>query len=301
MKLSELSIEQLESHLSADGIYLYTGPFVNRIQTRIPSVIQNLHRLYQSNKLSLEPVFADFHIYLEAAKGIRRWLKPQVFFYLDEKIPFKPLPYDQAYPMLEWGMNWCISNYAHQYLILHAAVVEKNDQAIILPARPGAGKSTLTAGLISHGWRLLSDELAIINLDSLELLALGRPVNLKNESIKIMKQIAVGSLFSEEVCDTNKGTVALMQAPESSVKNIGKQVKAAYIIIPEYVKNAPVQIDKINKAEAFMHVADNAFNYSLQGGSGFETVAKMIDETETYKFSYSQIDDAVKTFDALVN
>jgi len=280
---------------------LYTGPFVNRIQTRIPSVIQNLYSLYQANKLNLEPMFADFHICLKAAKGIRRWLKPQVFFYLDKKIPFKPLPYDQAYPMLEWGMNWCISNYAHQYLILHAAVIEKNDQAIILPAKPGAGKSTLTAGLINQGWRLLSDELAIICLDSLELVGLARPVNLKNESIRIMKQIAVDALFSDEIRDTNKGTVSLMQAPENSIKNINKKVKAAYIIIPEFVKDAPVQINKTNKAEAFMHVAENAFNYSLHGICGFETVSRLIDTTETYKFVYSQIDDAVNTFEMLVN
>lgn len=300
MKLSELSPEQFRDHLAADGIYLQTGPFVNRIQTRIPSVIQSLYKLYQTNKLSLEPVFSDFHIRLEAAKGVRRWLKPQVFFYLDERIPFKPLPYDQAYPMLEWGMNWCISNHAHQYLILHAAVVEKNEQAMVMPARPGAGKSTLTAGLVNRGWRLLSDELALICPDTLELVSLSRPVNLKNDSIGIMKQFAPEAVFSNEINDTNKGTVALMQAPVNSVEGVNKKAKIEYFVIPEYMDKQSTQLDKLNKAETFMHIADNAFNYSLHGLSGYETVGKLLETADTYQLTYSKLDEAIDVLDKLV-
>ena len=53
--------------------------------------------------------------------------------------------------------------HAHQYLIIHAAVVEKNGLAAILPAPPGSGKGTLTAGSVLSGWRLLSDELTLID------------------------------------------------------------------------------------------------------------------------------------------
>ena len=300
MKLSELSSEQLKHHLATDGIYLHTGPFVCHIQTRIPSVIRSLYKLYQNNELSLEPVFADFHIRLEAAKGLRRWLKPQVFFYLDGKIPFKPLPYDQAFPMLEWGMNWCISNHIHQYLILHAAVIEKNDQAIVMPARPGAGKSTLTAGLVSRGWRLLSDELALICTDTLEVVSLSRPVNLKNQSIGIMKQFASDTLFSDEINDTNKGTVSLMQAPADSVERSNQKAKIHYIAIPEYIKGESTQLDKVNEADAFMHIADNSFNYSLHGLAGYKTVSKIIDSAYTYQLTYSNLDEAISMFDKLV-
>ena len=300
MKLSDLSAEQFRTHLAADGIYLQTGPFTNRIQTRIPSVIQNLYQLYQNNTLSLEPVFADFHIRLEAAKGLRRWMKPQVFFYLDEKIPFKPLPYDQAYPMLEWGMNWCISNHAHQYLILHAAVVEKNEQAIVMPARPGAGKSTLTAGLVNRGWRLLSDELALICPDTFDLISLSRPVNLKNDSIEIMKKFAPDAMFSNEVNDTNKGTVALMQAPAASINQVNEKAKLAYFLIPEYINKQATQFDRLKKAETFMHIADNAFNYSLHGLSGYQSVSKLLDVADTYQLTYSNLQEAVDKLDRLV-
>jgi predicted ATPase len=33
-------------------------------------------------------------------------------------------------------------------------VVERDGHALILPAMPGSGKSTLTAALVQRGWRL---------------------------------------------------------------------------------------------------------------------------------------------------
>ena len=65
--------------------------------------------------------------------------------------------------MLEWGLNWCVAGHAHQYLMLHAAALERNGRAVILPGDPGAGKSTLTAALMLSGWRLLSDEITLVD------------------------------------------------------------------------------------------------------------------------------------------
>jgi HprK-related kinase A len=82
--------------------------------------------------------------------------------------------------MLEWGMNWCIASHMHYYLMLHAAVLERDGHALIMPGDPGAGKSTLTAALMLDGWRLLSDEIALIDRNDGLLYGLARPVSLKN-------------------------------------------------------------------------------------------------------------------------
>ena len=216
MKISDLSLNDLKQRLGTSGIYLNTGPFVTHLKSKIPSVVNNLALLYANNTLPDNEDFADFHIRLATPHGLRRWYRPQVMFHFDDQVPFKPVPYQQAFPMMEWGLNWCISNYAHQYLILHSAVVEKNGFAAILPAPPGSGKSTLCAGLVSRGWRLLSDELGLISLEHLDLVPLARPVNLKNESIEIIKKFSPQAIFSLKFADTNKGTVALMQPPVTS-------------------------------------------------------------------------------------
>jgi hypothetical protein len=48
-----------------------------------------------------------------------------------------------------------------------------------------------------------------------------------------------------------------------------------------------------------MRVADNAFNYSLLGVTGFETMTGLIDNCQCYDFTYSDLEDALATFSAL--
>jgi len=79
---------------------------------------------------------------------LRRVIKPHVMFEVNQYKPFMPLPAEHAFALLEWGMNWCIAAHEFTRLILHSAVLVKNNKAIVFPAMPGSGKSTLTAFLV---------------------------------------------------------------------------------------------------------------------------------------------------------
>ncbi len=243
--------------------------------------------------------FADFHVRLTRPANLRRWFKSQVLFLFDGKPAFKPLPLDQAFPMLEWGLNWCVSNHANDCLIIHAAAVEKNGHAVIMPAPPGSGKSTLCAALVHRGWRLLSDELALVRIADGKLIPLPRPVSLKNQSITIIKNYAPEAILSCEVSDTLKGTVAHMKATADSVARATETAQAAWIIFPKYQPGSSTRLETLPQSRAFMRVADNAFNYSLLGVQGFEAVASLIDQSQCFDFTYSNLDEAIATFSAL--
>ncbi len=255
--------------------------------------------MYAESSLLLDQDFADFHIALEAPAGIRHWVRPQVNFSFDGYVPFKPLPFDQAYPLFEWGMNWCVGNYAHQYLLVHAAVVEKGGEAAILPAPPGSGKSTLCAALINRGWRLLSDELALISPKTLELTPIPRPVSLKNESIDIIRDYVADACFGPIVRDTSKGTVSHLRAPTESVRDWKVLTRPAWIIFPRYVASAPAVLAPRPKGRSLMEIADQSFNYNVLGEEGFDILRRLVDSCDCYDFSYSSLDEAIEIFDAL--
>ena len=299
MNVSALTPSELKFCLKKSGIFLRTGSFITHLQTSIPGVSESVGLLYADYPLAEQADFADFHVSLTRPRNLRRWFKPQALFSFDGNTIFKPLPLDQAFPMLEWGLNWCISNHVNHCLIVHAAVVEKGGYAVLLPAPPGSGKSTLCAALVNRGWRLLSDELALVRVGDGKLIPLPRPVSLKNESIEIIRRYEPSAIFSRKVDDTLKGTVAHMKASSDSVARASEVVQVAWVIFPKYQAGSTACLETLPQAHAFMRVADNSFNYSLLGLNGFRTMARLIDASLCYDFTYSKLDDAIEIFGAL--
>ena len=299
MKVSELPIGELAARLRGRGVFLRTGPFICHIQSPIPSVADGIHLLYANHSLSTDTAFADFHVRLTRPTGLRRWLRPQVLFHMDDRTPFKPLPLDQAFPMLEWGLNWCVANHAHQYLAVHAAVVANDDWAMIMPAPPGSGKSTLCAGLVARGWRLLSDELTLISPDDGRITPLPRPVSLKNDSIAVMREFAPHLAISAECHDTVKGTVAHMGLPRDSVTRGDTPARPAWIVFPRYQPGSDTRLVPRKKGETLLEVARNGFNYSVLGVRGFNCVTDTVARCGCYDFTYSRLTEAIDLFNTL--
>jgi HprK-related kinase A len=297
LKLSDLSLPELSRQLR-QGFYFRTGAFVVNVKSAIPAVAGGLAMLYADYPVA-DREFADFHVTLAPPRHWRRYVRPQVFFRFEGTSPFSPLPLSQAFPMLEWGMNWCISSNAHSYLMIHAAVLEKNGRAVILAAPPGSGKSTLCAALMLRGWRLLSDELTLVRLADGQVEAVPRPVSLKNASIEVIRKFAPAAVFSPLVRDTVKGSVAHLKPSGESVQRGQESARAAWIIFPQYVKDSATLAVPVSPGRAMMRTADNSFNYGLLGQRGFAAMASLISHCNCIDFRYSELDEAVQYFDHL--
>ncbi|MEO8249860.1 MAG: HprK-related kinase A [Burkholderiales bacterium] len=299
MKLGELGGEQLRERLST-GLILRTGPFRTSIVSHEELVLRGLAKLYSDFEIH-DGGYCDFHVRVDRVSGLRAVLRPQITFRFDGATPFKPLPANHAFASLEWGLNWCIAGHAHHYLMLHAAVLERNGRAVILPGEPGAGKSTLTAALSLSGFRLLSDEITLIDRDDGLLTPLARPVNLKNESIEIIRSFAPSAVFGDPAHDTHKGTVAHLKSSAESVRRAGEKAKPALIVFPRFKLGAATTIRPRSRADAFMHAATHAFNYELLGRVGYDLNGALIDQCECFDFEYSSLPDAIRTFSELLS
>jgi len=295
VKLGALSREELRSRLADNTLVLRTGPFATRIHSPMPQIADGLLRLYADFPLG-NGKFCDFHVRVGPPAGLRRWLKPQINFWHDGHSPFKPLPANHAFALLEWGLNWCVAGHAHHYLMLHAAVLERNGRALVLPGDPGAGKSTLTAALMLSGWRLLSDEITLIDRDDGMLVGLARPVSLKNASIDVIHQAFPDAIIGAPAHDTHKGTVAHLRSTPDSIARVGEKARPAWVVFPRWRAGAEARLSPHSRAEAFLHTASHAFNYSLLGGLGFELNAALMDTSECHDFEYSRLDEAMRVF-----
>jgi len=299
--VADFSPAELAQTLAGSGIRLRTGPFLTQIRSPLAAVARGVGLHYANHPAEDVEGFADFHVRVDAPRSLRRWVRRQVLFHFDGEPPFTPLPADQAFPMLEWGLNWCVSSQCHRYLTIHAAVVERAGRALILPAPPGAGKSTLCAGLVSRGWRLLSDELTLIDPATGNVVPLPRPVSLKNASIDVIRRFSERAVIGPAVHDTNKGSVAHMRPPVDSVQRATDAAIPGWIVLPRYQAGAPAALTPLSKARAFMRLADNAFNYNVHGRRGFEVIAGLVDACGCFEFAYGDLDEAIAVFDRLAH
>ena len=300
MRVGELSSQELKLRLSRAELVLEIGDFDISLATPLSHVGDDFQQLYRDYPLSSPTALVDFHVGLHPPVGLRRWLRPQVKFFLDANAPFKPLPSDQGFAMFEWGLNWCIASNAHHYLNIHAAVVERGGKAIILPGSPGSGKSTLCAALVCAGWRLLSDEMTLISMTDGLAYPIPRPVSLKNESIDIVRSLSDDVYIGKVVEDTAKGSVAHMRAPKDSVDSRSETARPALIVFPKYQQGAATNLTELGRGSTLLRVAENSFNYHVLGAEGFQTCANLVEMCDCYDLTYEKLDEAIPLLEGLI-
>lgn len=72
------------------------------------------------------------------------------------------------------------------YFNLHAAALVKGETGFLFPGSQHCGKTTLTLELIKHGYKLLSDDLAIINRKTREVMPFPRALNIREKSLPLL-------------------------------------------------------------------------------------------------------------------
>lgn len=277
---------------------LRVGPYNYYLHTDLPQVAEGISNLYANFPTVTSESFIDYNITMQRGNIFSR-LRKQVHFLFDNQHSFAPIPTAQAYAFMEWGMNWCVSMHANEYLKLHAAVVARDGLGIIMPGVPGAGKSTLCAAMGLSGWRVLSDEHALIPPGTAEIVPLSRPVSLKNESIPLIKSFASSAVFGPASKDTHKGTVAHMKADLTADSHDEKTVPAHIMLFPQYSKDAPQQLTPRLRSTSFVLAAYHSFNYSLLGERGFTAMQTLIDNVECYDLVYNDLEWAIRAVNEL--
>jgi HprK-related kinase A len=291
--IGSLQAGEFQRRLRGPGLGVRIGPFDLHIRARVAGLDAPLHQLYRDYPLlDGERVFSG---HVEIRDILRLFPRPvrRIRFTVDGRAPHEDMPAGQGLAVLEWGLNLLVALRFHRFLMLHAAVVERGGHAMLLPAWPGHGKTTLCAALVHRGWRLLSDEFGLVRPGSTCLTPVPRPMPLKNESIEVLRAFAPEAVLGPSIPNTRKGTVAHVRAPASSVLRAGEEVSAAWLVFPRWVAGAPLALEAIPRMDGFMQLATNAFNFEMLGAAAFETARAIVDGARCYRLVYSDLESAV--------
>lgn len=299
MRLDNFDSKQIRTALATVGLRLKIGFLTLRLKSDVPEFANSLPILYGRYPASCGDGVYDFDISVGHSSALRQYFRRSVSFGLSGNHPFMPMAPDHAHALFEWGLNWTVGAYSHNHLILHSAVLERHGKGVMLSAVSGSGKSTLAAELCLRGWRLLSDEMALLD-SSLQLSGLPRPVSLKNTAIDVIGNRYPNAQFGPLAHDTHKGTIAHLVAPESSVLAATDPARPSLIVIPKWVADAPLTVEPIGPGQVAMHLIDQSFNYSILGREGFNRLTALVNQAPAWSINYSALDDAADALESLV-
>lgn len=295
--LSEVAVGEVRDALAAQGLWFDVGVATLRVRSDAAALAPQLRAVYANFPFRPEAHWADLHIELMRPRGPRRWLRPQVLLRSDGLQPFAPFAADSPLPLLEWGANWLIGRRTNDLLLLHAGVVERDGLALVMPAMPGSGKSTLTAALSLRGWRLLSDEFGAFDLQRCEFAAVLKPVALKNASIAVIRRFEPSAPIGPSFPKTRKGVVAHLAAAAGAVAGVKQVCLPGAVVLPRWQAGHPTLWQPLDQQALFSALAFNAFNYPVTGAAGFRAVVGMARRCPVWQLVYSDLDDALATID----
>lgn len=291
--------QALRAQVRAAGVRLRLAGLCVNLRTDVPPVIDLFLDMYRGHRLEAGAGTDDFRVHLTYANPARRFIRRKTQVFIDGEAPFQPMPHRLAYVSIEGALNQCVSDTSSR-VVLHAAVVERGGVAAILPAPSGSGKSTLCAALVTRGWRLLSDELAVLRPADRRLQPVARPISLKNESIELIRQWAPNGHFSPVFTGTIRGDIAFLRPPAESVARAAETVAPSLIVSPTYQADVPVTLEPLGKSETFRLLADNCMNYHTTQRFGFDTIAGLVESCAAYRLWFGTLAQAVEEMDALV-
>jgi len=301
VRIAEIPSAVLREQLSAVGLGIDFGAARARFRTPLPAVADMIRTVYGGYPADDATGMFDMTMNLRPVRGLRSVVRPQVELLCDGLREFEPFPLQTSLPLLEWGTNFAIATRMFCYLLLHAGVVERSGRAIVMPAMPGSGKSTLTAALTLRGFRLLSDEFGVVRMNDARLLRMLRPLALKNESIDVIQRFEPTAVIGPRFPKTRKGTVAHLAPMPSHIDARREAVAPALVVFPRFVPSAGVELEPVSKTRAFARLAVNSFNYQALGPEAFEALGQLVDESWCWQLRYSDLDGAIKALGDLLD
>jgi HprK-related kinase A len=290
--VNELALQDVRDRLRGRGLALRTGPFSYRLRSDVRGIARGIARTYADFPVlsDHDAALVDYHVSLNRL----RWLPSRCQLRIAGDAHRWPVARANiGLAWLEWGMNLCVYALGYPELVLHGAVVARGAEGVLLIGHSGSGKSTLCAALALDGWRLLSDELAIISTADGLLSGTARPVILKDRSIELIRQRYGQAVFGPLAAQTHKGDVAHLRPPGESVRRVDERVPPRRVYLVQYRAGARLRTRPVRKGRAMIELAKSSFNYGLLGRTGFLTLARLVDRCDCSELVYGNLDEAL--------
>jgi hypothetical protein len=240
-------------------------------------------QMYQRFKIHPDDVEHQFYV----VTSNNHYNKPLVIF-RDQAYPIfanKPI-YNHAYMVIFRH----IANLFQDFYVIHAGVVSRGVDGIVLAGQSSFGKTTLILELVRKGYRFLSDEFCPIERGTMCISPFPRTLSLNEESVAILKNVP-HAITAQENDERGKKLFDIDVWKEGS---IGQHAIGKYFFF--------VRGRKSKQEERSFYLSlmkeDHELIRELKDISGVSLTSR--NETEhymVYRFSFKQGEGLIKIFE----
>jgi len=179
-------------------------------------------------------------------------------------------------------------------LLFHAAVLEKGGTTIVFPGEAGSGKTTLAAALMLHGCRFFSDEIAVLNVESLCVSPLPLPMSIKPGSVGPLSRYYAG-LSERPVHLRSDGKKVRYLSPPAPNLTETFEVSAPVncLVFPKYREGAENRLNMLDKFETMQRLAMTGSSNRDITNRDVEAMIALVEKSPCYEIVYSDLSKAI--------
>jgi hypothetical protein len=184
------------------------------------------------------------------------------------------------------------------FLALHAGAVGKKGAAVLLPAPPDSGKTTLAAALTRAGFSYLSDEVALIDPSTALVHPYARALWMEIPSIELMGS-DVRAAIPEDLLALGRRQYQVTPE-ELRPGSVGRPSRVRFVVAPSYRRGSRTALEPMSRAEALVLLADNSFNFGRFGARAMPVLERLVRGAACYRLAMGRLDRAVRLIADLV-
>ncbi|MFO0972186.1 MAG: hypothetical protein U1A27_01935 [Phycisphaerae bacterium] len=200
-----------------------------------------------------------------------------------------------ALAYLDWAANWAIATALPEFLLLHAACLERDGAGLVLAGQPESGKSTLAAALLLSGWRYLSDEFALVEPASGWIDAYPKALSLKGGTVALLRR-GGWRVPAPRVCRVpGVGPVSVLPPTRVRADAVAARCPVRTIVFPRVTPGGESTLRPVSEADALMRLNRCCFNFLDYRAGGIRILENLVRQADCHELCTSDLRRATES------